>query len=54
MKRILNLSILIAIIALSTGVANAQATHDIPDPGTTSALVMVGLAGLVILRRFIR
>ena len=37
-----------------TGVAQASLTNNVPDAGTTSALMGVALAGLAIVRRFVR
>ena len=54
MKRLLNISMIVTIAALSVGVAHAQTQPTVPDAGSTSTLVAMGLVGLAALRRMIR
>ena len=57
MKKILNLLIALAVVALVTGVAHAQETPAptaVPDAGTTASLMALAFGGLTILRRFVR
>lgn len=55
MKKLLNISMVMTIAVFSVGVAHAQGTApSVPDAGSTSALVAIGLAGLATIRRMIR
>jgi len=55
MKKIITSTIAIAIFVSLTGVAQAgQVTHPVPDAGTTSSLLGIALAGLAVVKRFIR
>ncbi len=53
MKTILNLLTGLTLVSLMTATASAQRI-DVPDAGTTSALMMLALGGLTVLRRFVR
>jgi hypothetical protein len=55
MKKIITLSIVLALFVALTGSAQAiQVISSAPDAGTTSALMGIAVAGLAIVRRFIR
>ena len=55
MKKIITSVIALAMFVALTGVAHADGVvTPVPDAGTTSALMGVALAGLAIVRRFIR
>lgn len=57
MKKILNLLITLAVVALLSGVAQAQqepAPANVPDAGTTASLLALALGGLTLARRFVR
>ncbi len=53
MKKILTSLIVLTIVALMSGVALATPAS-VPDAGSTSALLTLGLGGLTVLRRFVR
>ena len=55
MKKITTSIIALAMFVALTGVAQANpVTNNVPDAGTTSSLMGIALAGLAIVRRFIR
>lgn len=57
MKKILTVSLLVAVVTMMSGVAQAAVippTNNVPDAGSTSALVALALSGLTILRRYVR
>ena len=53
MKTILNALTVLTLVSLMTGTASAQRI-DLPDAGSTSALMLLALGGLTALRRFVR
>ena len=54
MKKIITSIMALTLFVALTGVAQASLTNNVPDAGTTSALMGVALAGLAIVRRFVR
>jgi VPDSG-CTERM motif len=54
MKKIITSITAIAIFVTMTGVAQATQVGNVPDAGTTSALLGIAVAGLAIVRRFVR
>jgi len=45
----------VTVFAALTGVAQTTpVTNNVPDAGTTSALMGIALAGLAVVRRFVR
>jgi hypothetical protein len=56
MKKIITLIMAVTVFAALTGVVQAGhvITNQAPDAGTTSALMGIALAGLAVVRRFIR
>jgi VPDSG-CTERM motif len=54
MKKIITLVMVFVVFVSLTGVAHAGLTIDAPDVGSTSALMGIALAGLAVVRRFVR
>ena len=55
MKKIITSIMALALFVALTGAAQATpVTNNIPDAGTTSALMGMALAGLAVVRRFVR
>jgi hypothetical protein len=54
MKKIITSIIAVAIFVALTGVAQATQVGNVPDAGATSALLGIAVAGLAVVRRFIR
>jgi len=54
MKKLVTFSIVVTVFAALTGTVQACEIDQVPDAGTTSSLMGIALAGLAIVRRFIR
>jgi hypothetical protein len=55
MKKIITSIMALTLFVALTGVAQANlVTNNVPDAGTTSALMGMALAGLAVVRRFVR
>jgi hypothetical protein len=54
MKKIITSIMALTLFVALTGSAHAINIVSVPDAGTTSALMGIALAGLAIVRRFVR
>jgi hypothetical protein len=54
MKKIITSAMILALFGALTGVAQAGISINVPDAGSTSALMGIAFAGLAVIRRFIR
>jgi hypothetical protein len=54
MKKIITSIMAVTVFAAVTGSVQAVSIAPIPDAGTTSALMGIAIAGLAIVRRFVR